>query len=151
MGNHTIERTIELNASTEKVWSALTDHKKFGKWFRVRLDGPFLAGEITEGRMTYPGYEDMKFTAMIEKMDPEKYFSFRWHHKNDSSEIDYETEPTTLVEFFIEKTANGTKLTVKESGFELLPENIRSQAYRDNTGGWKVQMENIENYVKSHS
>ncbi len=35
-----IEKTIDVKAPIERVWRALTDHKEFGAWFRVKLDGP---------------------------------------------------------------------------------------------------------------
>src|SRR4051794_5582890 len=52
-----IEKAIELNAPVERVWRALTDHGEFGEWFRVKLDGPFVPGEMSTGHITYPGYE----------------------------------------------------------------------------------------------
>lgn len=52
-----IETTIDLNAPIERVWSALTDYREFGTWFRVDLDRPFVVGATTTGRVTFPGYE----------------------------------------------------------------------------------------------
>ena len=40
-----IIKTIDLKAPVARVWQALTDHREFGRWFRVALDGPFVAGE----------------------------------------------------------------------------------------------------------
>ena len=60
---------------------------------------------------------------------------------------DYSEEPTTLVEFRLEKTAGGTMLVLTESGFEKLPDDRRLEAFRRNEGGWTEQMKNIENYV----
>ena len=62
-----IEKSIELNAPVERVWQALTDYKEFGEWFRVKLDGPFVAGEVSTGRITYPGYEHIKWEATIKE------------------------------------------------------------------------------------
>ena len=61
--------------------------------------------------------------------------------------LDYSEEPTTLVEFRLEKTANGTLLVLTESGFDKLPADRRLEAFRRNDGGWTEQMKNIENYV----
>jgi hypothetical protein len=41
--NDRIEKRIELAAPTSRVWRALTDYLEFGKWFGVRLEGPFVA------------------------------------------------------------------------------------------------------------
>ena len=44
-----IEKTIELKAPVSRVWKALTDHHEFGKWFKVRLEGPFVPGKVSRG------------------------------------------------------------------------------------------------------
>ena len=36
-----IQRQIDLKAPLSRVWRALTDHREFSQWFRVRLEGPF--------------------------------------------------------------------------------------------------------------
>jgi len=142
-----IEKRIELNAPTSRVWRALTDHREFGQWFRVRLDGPFVPGETAHGQITYPGYEHLEFEAVVQKMEPERLFSYTWHPYAVDQKIDYSTEKPTLVEFKIEKTENGTLLTVTESGFEKIPANRRAEAFRMNENGWAIQLENIAKHV----
>jgi uncharacterized protein YndB with AHSA1/START domain len=149
-----IEKRIELNAPISRVWQALTDYRQFGEWFRVNLDGPFVEGQVSTGRMTYPGYEHVKWHAVVQKMDPERLFSFIWPHPKNFEKADYqasENDPTTLVEFRLQKTANGTLLVVTESGFDNLPGDLRLEAFRRNEGGWSVQMKNIKNYVDQNS
>jgi uncharacterized protein YndB with AHSA1/START domain len=148
--NDRIEKRIELNAPVSRVWRALTDHREFGEWFRVKLDGPFVAGQISRGQITYPGYEHVKWHAVVQKMEPERLFSFTWHHSHDPH-VDISKEPTTLVEFRLEKIPSGTLLTVTESGFENLPSDRRLEAFRMNEGGWTEQMKNIEKYVAQTS
>jgi uncharacterized protein YndB with AHSA1/START domain len=142
-----IEKSIELNAPISRVWSALTDHHKFGEWFQVKLEGPFVPGQISRGQITHPGYEHVKWEAVVQKMEPEDFFSFTWHPYAIDPKIDYSKEPSTLVEFKLEKIPNGTLLTVSESGFENVPDNRRFEAFRMNEGGWIKQLENIEKYV----
>ncbi len=77
--NDRIEKRIELKAPVSRVWRALTDYREFGEWFRVKLDGPFLPGEVSRGHITYPGYEHLKWEAVVQKMEPERVFSFTWH------------------------------------------------------------------------
>jgi len=141
-----IEKRMELKAPVSRVWRALTDYREFGEWFRVKLDGPFVAGQISRGQMTYPGYEHVKWQAVVQKMEPERLFSFTWHHSLDPN-ADISKEPTTLVEFRLEKIEAGTLVTLSESGFENLPANLRLEALRRNDGGWTEQMKNIESYV----
>jgi len=149
--NNSIEKRIELKAPISRVWRALTDYREFGEWFRVKLDGPFVPGQVSRGQMTYPGYEHVKWEAVVEKMEPERLFSFTWPHPRTFAKVDqpvdYSEEPTTLVEFRLEKTASGTLLVLTESGFDNLPGDRRLDAFRRNDGGWTEQMKNIENYV----
>jgi uncharacterized protein YndB with AHSA1/START domain len=146
-----IEKRIELKAPISRVWRALTDYREFGEWFRVKLDGPFMEGRVARGNMTYPGYEHVKWYAVVQKMEPERLFSFTWPHPKsfDKAEYsgDYSNDPTTLVEFRLEKTKNGTLLRLTESGFDQLPGDFRLEAFRRNEGGWIEQLKNIEAYV----
>ncbi|HYA26080.1 MAG TPA: SRPBCC family protein, partial [Terriglobales bacterium] len=149
--NDRIEKQIELKAPVSRVWRALTDYREFGEWFRVKLDGPFVEGQVSHGQMTYPGYEHVKWHAVVQKMEPERLFSFTWPHPKSFDKAqysgDYSNDPTTLVEFRLEKTKNGTLLTVTESGFDQLPADFRLEAFRRNEGGWIEQLKNIEAYV----
>jgi uncharacterized protein YndB with AHSA1/START domain len=149
--NDRIEKRIELKAPISRIWRALTDYREFGKWFRVKLDGPFVPGQVSRGQITYPGYEHLKWEAAVQKMEPERLFSFTWPHPKSlnkaDSPRDYSEEPTTLVEFRLEKTVSGTLLVLSESGFDKLPGDRRLEAFRRNDGGWTEQMKNVENYV----
>ena len=138
---------VELQAPVSRVWWALTDHREFGQWFRVSLDAPFKPGAISSGRMTYPGYEHYPWLAVVERMDHERIFSFRWHDFDEKSRIDVAKQPTTLVEFFLEVIPAGTRLTIVESGFETLPDPRRLEVLRDNTEGWNIQAGNIAVHV----
>ncbi len=143
-----IEKSIELRAPLERVWRALTDSAEFGEWFRVKLDGPFVPGEPSRGHVTYPGYEHLVWAARIVKMERPRLFSFTWHPYAIDPDVDYSGEPSTLVEFRLEPTATGTRLTVVESGFDALPAHRRAEAFRMNEGGWEVQVRNIQAHVE---
>jgi uncharacterized protein YndB with AHSA1/START domain len=142
-----VEKRIELKAPVARVWRALTDYREFGEWFRVKIEAPFVAGEVSRGRITYPGYEHLQWEAVVERVEPERLFSFRWHPYAVDPKMDYSQEPQTLVEFRLEKTAAGTLLTVTESGFDKIPAARRAEAFPRNDGGWAEQMKNIERYV----
>ena len=144
-----IEKRIELKASPARVWRALTDSKEFGAWFRVNLEAPFVPGKRTRGRFTYPGYEHVVMDVTVERMEPERLFSFRWHPYAVDPKADYSKEPPTLIEFRLEKMPSGTLLMVTESGFDAIPAARREEAFRMNSGGWEIQMKNIEAYVAS--
>jgi uncharacterized protein YndB with AHSA1/START domain len=148
--NDKIEKRIELKAPISRVWRALTNYTEFGEWFRVKLDGPFVPGEKAQGRVTYPGYEHLEFELVVQKIEPERLFSYTWHPAAIDPKIDYSKEEPTLVEFRLEKTDTGTRLTVTESGFDKIPSNRRAEAFRMNEGGWATQMENIAKYLAEH-
>jgi uncharacterized protein YndB with AHSA1/START domain len=145
-----VEKCIELNAPVSRVWKALTDYREFGQWFRVKLDGPFKAGEISRGHVTYPGYEHLKWEVTVKAIDPERYFAFTWHPYAVDPNADYSLETPTLVEFTLDLTANGTLLTVTESGFDKIPAGRAAEAFRMNDNGWAIQMQNIQNYVSQN-
>lgn len=143
-----IEKSIELKAPVARVWKALADHEEFGTWFRVKLEGPFVEGQTSRGHMTYPGYEHLKWEAVVQRMDAPRLFSFTWHPFAIDPNTDYSAETPTLVEFRLEPIATGTRLTVTESGFSKLPTHRYADALRSNTGGWEQQMKNIEAHVE---
>ena len=150
--NDRIEKRIELKAPISRVWRAVTDYREFGAWFGVRLEGPFVQGQVSRGQITYPGYEHLKWEAVVQKMEPERLFSFTWPHprslkKAEYAAGDHSKDPTTLVEFRLEKTATGTLLVLTESGFDNIRGDFRLEAFRRNEGGWAEQMKNIERYV----
>ena len=144
---HRIEKRIELKAPISRVWRAITDYREFSDWFRVKLDGPFVVGQISRGQITYPGYEHLKWQATVQKMEPERLFSFTWPQSESLDNPDYTNASTTLVEFHLEKILMGTLLTLTESGFDKLPADWRLEAFRRNDGGWTEQMKNIEKHV----
>ena len=62
-------------------------------------------------------------------------------------QVDYSSEPTTLVEFRLDDAVGGTLLTLVESGFDQIPPERRMSAFRGNSGGWEIQMQNIDKHV----
>jgi uncharacterized protein YndB with AHSA1/START domain len=147
MENDRIEKQIDLEAPVSRVWRALTDYREFGEWFRVRLEGPFVAGQETRGQITHPGYEHLQMTVVTQKIEPERYFSYTWHPYAKDPKVDYSQESPTLVEFTLEKSAKGTLLKVTESGFDKIPSHRRVEAFRMNENGWAQQLKNIDRHV----
>ncbi len=142
-----IEKHIVLRAPRARVWRALTDGAEFGAWFGVKLDGPFVEGQAVRGRITSAGYEHISMEMQIVKLEPERYFAYRWHPYAVDPKADYSKETPTLVEFRLDETAGGTKLSVVESGFDKVPLARRAEAFRMNDAGWAAQMLNIERHV----
>jgi len=147
MDTDRIDKKVVLRAPRSRVWRAIADASEFGKWFGVRLEGDFIPGATIRGKITHPGYEHLTMEIQIDKIEPEQYFSYRWHPYAIDPAIDYSKEPTTLVEFRLEDVDAGTLLTITESGFDRIPLARREEAFRMNDGGWAQQIQNIERHV----
>ena len=159
-----IEKHVILHAPISRVWQSIANAKEFGRWFGIRLDGEFLVGKPITGTFSASlneavihehqrklGLSPSKVQlpdkhivfCTVERIEPERYFSFRWIPYGIDADVDPETEPTTLVEFLLEKTSEGTLLRIVESGFDRVPAHRRERAFRMNEAGWAAQAENI--------
>ena len=138
-----IERQVTLDAPRSRVWRALTDVAQFNAWFGVKLSAPFVPGAEVSGQITIRDYDHVTMTIWIETMEPERFFSFRWHPYAIEPGVDYAAEPTTLVSFTLEDSGQGTRLTIVESGFDAIPESRRAKAFAMNSSGWSGQAEDL--------
>jgi uncharacterized protein YndB with AHSA1/START domain len=77
----------------------------------------------------------------------ERRLAYRWHPFAVDPAVNYEQEPTTLVEFTLSETPDGVLLTIVESGFDAIPEARQSAALEANTGGWAKQVELVRKYL----
>ena len=146
-GTDRIEKCIALKATRARVWRALTDTRDFGTWFGAKLEGSFAEGATVRGRITIKGYEHVPLEMLVERIQAEHFFSYRWHPYAIDPKVDYSAEPTTLVAFRLEEAGGTTTLTVIESGFDRLPASRRASAFRSNDSGWTGQLKNIERHV----
>ena len=142
-----IEKRVVLRATRARVWRAITNAKEFGTWFRMNLDGEFAPGKTMHGNITHPGYEHVKVEMRVERIQPESYFSYRWHPYAIDTAVDYSAEPMTLVEFKLEDADDGIAVTIIESGFDKIPLARRAEAFRMNEKGWGGQIKNLERHV----
>ena len=142
-----IEKLVNLDVPRSRVWRALTDVKQFNAWFGAALTGVFMPGAEVSGKLTFKNYEHVTMTIWIETMEPERFFSFRWHPYAIEPGVDYSAEPTTLVSFTLEDAAGGTRLTIVESGFDAIPASRRSTAFSMNSAGWDGQAKNLLKFL----
>ncbi len=146
--SNSIERTIQLKSARERVWQAITSESEFSQWFGVKiLEGRFQAGERVKARSTHPGYEHIEFYITVEKVERPRLFSWHWI----PGATQPPDEPTTLVEFVLEEVNGGTRVTIRESGFDRLSLAYRASAYKDNYGGWEHQAKSLTNYLAKNS
>ncbi len=142
-----IEKVVDLAAPVSRVWRALTNHEEFGQWFRVRLDGPFHVGATTTGNITYPGHEHVKWESLTERMEHERLFAFSWPPSALDPDTQYSDDAKVVVEFRLEPSQNGTRLTITETGFLQFPEAKRLEVRRSNRQGWDIQAKNVAAHV----
>jgi uncharacterized protein YndB with AHSA1/START domain len=153
-----LEKKILLRAPRPRVWRALTDSQEFGAWFGMQFDRPFTAGATLRATITgttvdaevarmQKEHEDLPFDITIERIEPERLFSFRWHPHAIERGVDYSAEPTTLVAFELEEVDGGILLTVSESGFDRIPLERRAKAFTSNQEGWAIVAQLIEKYL----
>lgn len=143
-----IERSIHIGAPRSRVWRALSDAEEYGNWFGANLQGQtFAPGQRARGPITVAGYEHITFDVVVERIEPERLMSFRWHPYAVDPALDYSAEQRTLVTFTLEDADGGTLLTVVESGFDDLPPGRRLEAFRMNSGGWEAQLKNIRRHA----
>lgn len=152
-GTDSIERSILINAPRERLWRALSNAEQFGSWFGVDLKGQtFAPGQRSRGQFTAGGcgHENIWFDVVVERIEPQELFSYRWHPYAVEPAVDYTKELPTLVTFILKDAPdNSTLLSVLESGFDTLPKHRHMEAFRMNSGGWDAQMENILRYVSA--
>ena len=147
MDEDRIAKTVDLAAPVSAVWRALTDHREFGQWFRVRLDGPFEVGATTTGKLTYPGHEDVDWVSITERMEHERVFAFSWPPGAVDPDTNYNASDKIVVEFRLEPSELGTRLNISETGFLQFPEAKRMDVIRSNSEGWNIQADNIAAHV----
>jgi len=153
-----IEKKILLRAPRPRVWRALTDTAEFGAWFGVKFDGRFTPGAVQRGVIVGTSVDadvakaqrehaSVPFEITVDRIEPERLFSFRWHPYAVERDVDYSAEPTTLIVFTLDEVANGTMLTVTESGFDQIPLARRAKAFTANEQGWSIVVGLIEKYL----
>ncbi|MDQ1411198.1 MAG: hypothetical protein QOJ41_2933 [Acidobacteriaceae bacterium] len=158
MSTDRIEKKVLLAAPLKRVWTALADSTEFGTWFGMKFDGPFVPGALMRGVIVptkrnaevaraQQEYRGMPVEITIEKMEPERLFSFRWHPYAIEKGVDYSGEPKTLIEFVLEEMKHGVMLTVRESGFDQIPLTRRVKAFTANEQGWGMVLKLIEEYL----
>jgi len=158
MSTDRIEKKILLKAPLHRVWRAISDSKEFGTWFGMKVDGPFTPGAIMRGVIVptqvnaevaaaQKQYEGKQMEITIERMEPERLISFRWHPHAVEPGVDYSSEPTTLIVFALEQMPDGVLLTVTESGFDQIPLARRAQAFQANDRGWGMVVKLVGDYL----
>src|SRR5438046_1405167 len=158
MNTDSIQKQILLRAPRARVWRALTDSAEFGHWFGIKFTEPFAPGRVMHGVLVTTAvdaevaklqspHKGKEFEIAIERIEPQRLFSFRWHPAALEPGVDYSAEPATLVAFTLEEVPEGIMLTVTESGFDQIPIERRAKAFSSNEHGWSIMIKVLEAYL----
>ena len=159
MNTDRIEKKIVLRAPLDRVWRAISDANEFGSWFGMAFDGPFEEGARLTGKIAPTSVDPevaklqephvgKAFDFSVERIEPERLISFRWHPYAIDPDVDYSSEPMTLIVFELKEVAEGVLLTISESGFDRIPLARRAEVFKANEGGWEHQTQLIRKYLE---
>lgn len=139
-----IERQLVIPVGRQRVWEAITAPDQVATWF---ADSTTLT--LEEGApfvFQWDGYGERR--GRVETIDPPNRFAYRWIPSDETDlSIPFDEVPSTLVEFSLDDTPDGTRVTVIESGFSGLPSDIREQIAQGNTEGWIMKTTALLDYL----
>lgn len=138
-----IERTIELAHPPQRVWEALTTAEGLGTWFGNEASIDLRVGGIATLSWTSGDRANLR----IERIEPPTVFGYTWG-LNGLPDGD---PRRTYVEFTLEPTSAGTRLTVVESGFAQAPDDLYTKAYEGNVEGWRAELDELVEYLGARS
>jgi uncharacterized protein YndB with AHSA1/START domain len=134
-----IERTVEIAHPPAKVWAALTTAEGLGAWFGNEATIDLRPGGSARMTWTDGPTVDMR----VERVEEPAVFGFTWPVYG----LPEDDPRRTYVEFTLEPVGTGTRLTVVESGFAQLPEDVYRKAYNGNTEGWAKELAELAGYL----
>jgi uncharacterized protein YndB with AHSA1/START domain len=138
-----VERSIWIDAPRERAWSADTEPEQLDRWYANCCNWDIPALQVgTRIRFYDTSGENDEQIATIDVVDPPREFTMRW--------LPDQTYPgmTLITSFLLEVEGNGTRVTIRESGYEALPPDER-QEWLDATGsGYTMSMENLKAHVE---
>lgn len=143
-----IERTMVLPVQRQRVWEAVTKPEQLARWF-----GEVSAMDFRVGGAIHFSWENKPcpYQGWIEVIEPIQRFAFRWpSYAISHPEITFATAPSTLVDITLEEHAEGTLLTLVESGFASQPQFVPAEElYRGNQDGWQACLNGLRVYLQS--
>ncbi len=135
----TVRRTISIAAPVEKVWAAVTEPEHISRWFgKATFDG---SGAGAIGTLFWEGYGAVP--VRIEEIDPLRLVSYRWSNDDAAGSLPAAVDEatSTVFTFTLEPTADGTQLTVVETGFDRTSDPMGNlESHRE---GWDGELDKL--------
>jgi uncharacterized protein YndB with AHSA1/START domain len=131
-----VERKIVVDASLERVWAAFTEPDQLTRWFpdeEAHMD-------LRPGGVARFIWDEAADEAIIDVVDPPERLVFRWRPEGSGRRY-------TTVAVSLRGLDAGTEVTLVESGFASLPDEIRRQSYEGNSTGWAHELGELQAYL----
>ena len=147
MDQDRIERSVEIDASKERVWEIITKPEHVGRWFGQGT--PAVVDLRVGGVMEIEPAKGERCLTQIVAVTPPDYFAYRWAAAYPGVLAD-ETN-STLVEFRLTEEAGKTRLTLCESGFAALAIPTGREvfaSYDSHNQGWGEVLVNLARYAE---
>ncbi len=138
----TVERSVWIAAPRERVWKAITTTDQIRQWWGHdywEINPLEIGGIIKFGDSNDP------MIATIDVLDPPRQFTIRWPPQEQYHSIIIYTT------YLLVEENNGTRLTVSETGFEALPDDIRQQRFDQTAKGYATVLADLKAYVEGRS
>ena len=136
-----IERTVELAHPPEKVWAALTTAEGLGTWFgddSATID--LRPGGAAQMRWAGGYHVNMR----VERVEEPAVFGFTWQING----LPEDDPRRTYVEFTLQPAGGGgTRLTVVETGFAQLPDDVYGKEYDGHVEGWPRELGELASFL----
>ncbi len=139
-----IESEIQVHATPEEVWKALTDAQELTRWFPLKSEvTPGVGGTI---RLLWDEVWDGN--CPIEIWEPNVHLRTRWFEKAQPFE-DMNPATPIAVDYYIEGQSGGTtKLRVVTSGFSA--DQSWDAMYDSVSRGWHFELRSMQRYFEHH-
>ena len=144
-----IDRTIDIAASPDRVWRALTNAAELSTWFQVKIEGDITPGGQVWMTSEHPEHAVQRWPVQIVELTRPRRVVWQWHPGAVDPARDYARDPQTTVTFTLEPSERGTRLTVSETGFDAIPLDRRAKAFADNSQGWAEVVGWLQKYVEA--
>jgi uncharacterized protein YndB with AHSA1/START domain len=134
-----IVRTVELAHPPAKVWAAITTAEGLASWFGNTAEIDLRPG----GDMRMTWNEGFAADMRVERVEEPTVFGYTWPING----LPDDDPRRTYVEFTLEPVGTGTRLTVVETGFAQLSDELHKEAFEGNVGGWKSELGELVEYL----
>ncbi|MFD6389190.1 SRPBCC domain-containing protein [Nocardia sp. NPDC055029] len=134
-----IVRTVELAHPPATVWAAITTAEGLASWFGNTAEIDLRPG----GDMRMTWNEGFAADMRVERVEEPTVFGYTWPING----LPDDDPRRTYVEFTLEPVGAGTRLTVVETGFAQLPDDLHKEAFEGNVGGWKSELGELVEYL----